>query len=98
MYKASKPPVFKNFLYWYSSPNDKTGNKLPQPSSAFNIRKWLLEKGLTFEIITDGLGPDSRDVGELTHGLWSAFQEDATRAYYFFELEEDAVAFKLRWL
>lgn len=97
-------PVFKNFLCWYESPNNPIPNdELPKNTSDFFLREWILGHGLQYEIVTErSLNADSRDIGEITLGRWSSYADRGisvlTNAHFFFELEVDAMAFKLKFL
>ena len=93
------PPLikFRGYVKWYGE-SDSPTNTEP------HIRPWLLKR-LPFEVIVDeGKDIDLRDVGESVEGKWSAYSGWDHRngtyccGHYFFELETDVMAFKLRWM
>lgn len=93
-------PIFKNFVYWYESPGDTSGNDLPHNNEP-SIREWLFEQGLQYEVVVEGgSGGDTRDIGENTIGRWSSYASRGVNSdgHYFFEEETDVMAFKLKFL
>ena len=73
-------------------------------NSEYFIRKYL-EHWFEYEVVIKGKTIGLDDVDRDTKGYWSAYGDniyggnaDEASAYYFFQLEEDAVAFKLKWL
>lgn len=88
-----KSPNFGKMINWQKNPYYST-----EP-----LRKWLLRR-LPIEIIVSsdliGHGPELRDIGALLEGEWSALRTNNGdgNLHYFFELESDAMAFKLKWI
>ena len=86
-----EPPAFKNYLDWH---DNKDSSRL----DVYSLRKWLLER-LPYEIAIKGRSvADLRDIGEITLGSWSAYNEIRGLSRYFFKEEVDAMAFKLKFL
>lgn len=89
-----EPPVFKNYVAWYGEEDSPQNDEI-------HIRRWLMEK-FPYEItVEDGSSVDLRDIGDNTLGPWSAYGGRwglQHMDYYFFELEIDAMAFKLKFL
>ena len=82
---------YKNYLSWYELYN------------IWDIRKFMEDNGLLYEVsvyVEDA--PGFETVGEFTEGKWSSYMFPVTakgkgiKYFYFFELETDAMAFKLR--
>lgn len=85
-------PKFKNHIYWYEWP--------VEIRNEISLRKKILELApheIVIPFTHKSDYKDLGDIGELTEGKWTAFS-DTGYIHYFFELEFDAVAFKLRWL
>jgi len=82
-------PNFKRYVNWQKFP----GN------NPYDLRTKLLET-LPYEVIlllSDNI--DLRDIDAFVQDKWSAYANERDfQSHYFFKLEEDAVAFKLRWL
>lgn len=96
-------PKFEKMINW---PVEK-----PQ-GNFMSLRPWLLERAqyeivierkLTFPDLgnNNDYGPDLRDIEEQAEGRWAAVRidelADKSYSHYFFQLERDAMAFKLRW-
>ncbi len=83
-------PDFGNYLNWQDRGLDEQINE--------PLRDWLLER-LPYELTNPSTKNfiDLRDIGELAEGQWSAYA-GRNDAHYFFELESDAMAFKLKWM
>ena len=89
-------PKFKKMINWKIRAEDKGYNSTL-------LRLWLLER-VKYEVIikNNTYGLDLRDIEEQVEGKWAAFRivemSDKNYSHYFFELETDAMAFKLRWI
>jgi len=86
-----KSPVFKKYLNW----QDREKFSM---DGAYNLRLALLVE-LPYEIILPTEHCiDLRKIDDFVQDTWSAFADERRRdSHYFFKLEADAVAFKLRW-
>ena len=82
-------PVFKKYVNWQKFPRN----------NPYDLRSKLLET-LSYEIVLPSEQHiDLRDIDNFVQDEWSAYtQERAFKSHYFFKLEADAVAFKLRWI
>jgi len=85
----TNPPTFKRYVNWQKFPKN----------NPYDLRTKLLET-LPYEIVLPSLQHiDLRDIDAFIQDEWSAYaNERHFEAHYFFKLEADAVAFKLRWL
>lgn len=84
-------PVFKKYVNW----QDRTKFS---GAGIYNLRSELLEI-LPYEIVLPETNHiDLRDIDDFVQDEWSAYASALNKSHYFFKLEEDAVAFKLRWL
>ncbi len=89
---VTESPVFKKYVNWQD--REKFSRQGPHL-----LRLELLVE-LPYEIILlTEHRIDLRDIDEFVQDEWSAYaHERAFKSHYFFKLEADAVAFKLRWL
>ena len=79
------PPIFKKYVNWQDTPD------------IYNLRSELLEM-LPYEIVLPETNHiDLRDIDKFVQDKWSAYATAQNQSHYFFKLQEDAVAFKLRW-
>lgn len=85
-------PKFKKYVNW----QDRTKFSV---AGTYNIRSELLEI-LPYEIVLSTTNDiDLRDIDSFVRDKWSAYADERKfQSHYFFKLEGDAVAFKLRWL
>ncbi len=88
-----EPPELPKMINWQREQSYESG---VQP-----LRQYLLDR-LPYEVVLENtiFTIDLRDIEELIEKRWSAFHIPGMvmTEYYFFELETDAVAFKLRWM
>jgi len=92
-------PVFKKYVNW-QLPDGLWQHKTKfYGGNTHDLRSKLLVE-LPYEIILSSEELiDLRDIDAFVQDEWSAYtQERAFKSHYFFKLEADAVAFKLRWL
>ena len=83
--------VFKNYIKWYGKDDSPINN-------VQSIKIWAL-KTMSYEVVLmDDTGVALGDIGELTLGSWTAYADEVGIGHYFFELEVDVMAFKLRFL
>ena len=84
----------KGFVSWEDE-------KDSPPRREENIRNWLLSR-LPFEVTILKANATEHEIEEFIEcmeGSWSAYNIGMSyEAHFFFELDSDAVAFKLRWL
>ena len=87
-------PNFKRYVNWQDRERFARS-----PNDPFNLRDSLLEK-LPHEIILQTEHCiDLRTIDDFVQDKWSAFADERKlQSHYFFKLETDAVAFKLRWI
>ena len=87
---VTESPVFKKYVNWQDREKFSSDN-------TYSLRPQLLAV-LPYEIILPTEHYiDLRDIDEFVQDKWSAYAS-AAASHYFFKLEADAVAFKLRWL
>lgn len=88
--------VFRGYVKWNNLGEDGPADCY---NSTYNLDNWLLERLPYSLIVPVNVTLDFRDIGDSVLGKWSAYQCLRNGSgYYFFETEEDAMAFKLRWL
>lgn len=89
---VTESPVFKKYVNWQD--REKFARTAP-----YSLRLELLEK-LPYEIVLpleDHI--DLRDIDNFVRDKWTAYADERKyESHYFFKLEADAVAFKLRWI
>ncbi len=83
------PPIFERYVNWQRFPR----------RNSYDLRTKLLET-LPYEIVLSELDIiDLRDIDAFVQDKWSAYANERDfQSHYFFKLETDAAAFKLRWL
>lgn len=88
---VTESPVFKKYVNWQD--RERFARTAP-----YNLRLDLLKK-LSYEIILpEEHCIDLRDIDNFVQDKWSAYADERKyQSHYFFKLETDAVAFKLRW-
>lgn len=87
-------PVFKKYVNWQDRERFAR-----LPNDGFNLRNSLLEKLPHEVILPTEHCIDLRDIDKFVQDKWSAYADERKfQSHYFFKLEADAVAFKLRWL
>lgn len=85
-----KIPVFKKYVEWQDRTKFSSDN-------TYTLRPQLLAE-LPYEIVLSKIDSiDLRDIDEFVQDKWSAYASIRGNGHYFFKLEADAVAFKLRW-
>ncbi len=88
---VAESPVFKKYVNWQDRTKFSSDN-------IYSLRPQLLAV-LPYEIILPTEHYiDLRDIDEFVQDKWSAYASIRGAGHYFFKLEEDAVAFKLRWI
>lgn len=84
-------PIFKKYVNWQDR------NQV-YVDGIYNLHDDLLEI-LPYEIVLSQTNRiDLRDIDNFVQDKWSAYASAQNQSHYFFKLETDAVAFKLRWL
>ena len=83
------------YIWWYEAGMSRGF------SDERKIYKFLLDQ-LPYEILVDSVEHSPPELIEIENSItykWSAYlNNDGEIIHYFFETEEDAMAFKLRWL
>lgn len=88
---VTESPVFKKYVNWQDKTKFSSDN-------TYTLRPQLLAV-LPYEIILPTEHHiDLRDIDEFVQDEWSAYAIIRGGGHYFFKLETDAVAFKLRWI
>ena len=67
-------------------------------NSEYYVRKYLQDL-FDYEVIISNCVMDLAEIDKGTQGYWTAYKSETLDLdyHYFFQLEEDAVAFKLKW-
>lgn len=84
-------PIFKKYVNWQDREKFSW-------NGACQLRLELLIE-LPYEVVMPETNHiDLRDIDNFVQDKWSAYASAQNKSYYFFKLEADAVAFKLRWI